>query len=322
MSGDGTPVGSADDLAAGGAPDAEATACFEAERPRLTGLAYRLLGSVTDAEDVVQEAWFRWARADRAVIEVPAAWLTTVVGRLGLDRLRSRQRDRAEYVGPWLPEPLVDSAIAPAAAATDPQAHAELADSLTTAFLVLLEQLTPTERLVVLLADVFDEPFATIAPIVGRSEAATRQIAVRARRKLHGAGDRAAAPRPAPGEQRRAAESFVLAIASGDRDAVLGLLAPEVVLVSDGGRARHAARHPVVGPDRVARFLVNIAKRLTAGAQIEFCSVNGSPGIVVRVDGRPDYVSAFDVGPDGIRAIHIVTNLDKLVAVDHHPMVE
>lgn len=302
---------------------ADAAARFEAERPRLTGLAYRLLGSLSDAEDVVQEAWFRWARADRDEIDNPAAWLTTVVGRLGLDRLRSRQRDRAEYVGPWLPEPLVESVAARAAdPAGDPQAHAETADSLTTAFLVLLEQLTPTERLVVLLADVFDEPFSSIAPIVGKSEAATRQLAVRARRKVRRPEGGSTPTRPPLAEQLRAAESFVVAVAMGDRDAVLGLVAPDVVLVSDGGAARHAARRPVVGPDRVARFMINIAKRLVAGATFELCVVNGSPGLLVRVDDRPDFVAAFDVGAAGLRAINVVTNLDKLVAVDHGVTLE
>ena len=177
---------------------------FEHERPRLVGLAYRLLGSVADAEDVVQEAWLRWQQTDRDAIEQPAAWLTTVTSRIGLDRLRARQRDRADYVGPWLPEPIVvpmDTA--------DPAHHAELSDSLTTAFLVLLEELSPTERLVLLLADVFDQPFAEISTILGRS---TRRLpagrprgpaARSGRRRLRavvGAGRpmRPRWPRPAP----------------------------------------------------------------------------------------------------------------------------
>ncbi|MEZ5144676.1 MAG: sigma-70 family RNA polymerase sigma factor [Acidimicrobiales bacterium] len=178
---------------------------FEAERPRLVGLAYRLLGSLTDAEDVVQEAWLRWAAVDRSGIERPAAWLTTVVSRVGLDRLRAA-RERASYVGPWLPEPLVEpldrAADDPPATlvppgSVDPAEQAALADSLTTAFLVLLERLAPEERLVVLLVDVFGEPFRVAAEVTGRSEAAARQMAVRSRRKL-----RAAAPvaDPSPGE--------------------------------------------------------------------------------------------------------------------------
>ena len=169
------------------AVDAPDTAVFTAERPRLVGLAYRLLGSVTDAEDVVQEAWFRWAGADRASVERPAAWLTTVVSRIGLDRLRAAKRSRTDYVGPWLPEPLVQ-----ADAMNDPERAAELSDSLTTAFLVMLEQLSPEERLVVLLVDVFGESFQTAATAVGRSDDACRQLAVRARRKSCPPGHRSA----------------------------------------------------------------------------------------------------------------------------------
>src|SRR5262245_51497701 len=155
---------------------------FVRERPRLVGLAYRLLGSLTDAEDVVQEAWMRWNRTDQTAVQNPSAWLTTVVSRIGIDRLRARQRDQADYVGPWLPEPLVSFDDEPAVAA-------ELSDSLTTAFLVLLERLTPDERLVLLLADVFQQPFSTVAEVVGKSEDATRQMAVRARRKVRSDGE-------------------------------------------------------------------------------------------------------------------------------------
>ena len=178
---------------------------FNAERPRLIGLAYRLLGSLSDAEDVVQEAWVRWNRADQDSLHNPAAWLTTVVSRLGIDRLRARQRDRADYVGPWLPDPLVSFDDQPAAAA-------ELSDSLTTAFLVMLERLSPHERLVLLLADVFQQPFATVADVIGRSEEATRQIAVRARRKVR--TDEEARP-ASRAEQMAVAGEFVTAIMLG-----------------------------------------------------------------------------------------------------------
>ena len=163
-------------------PDDARLAVFEAERPKLLGLAYRLLGSLGDAEDVVQDAWLRWSRIDddtMASIERPGAWLTTTVSRLGLDRLRARRREQVDYVGPWLPEPLVRPMPA-----DDPERAAEVADSLTTAFLLLLERLSPEERLVLLLVDVFGEPFTTAADLVGKSYAATRQLAVRARRKL------------------------------------------------------------------------------------------------------------------------------------------
>src|SRR5262245_44787870 len=237
---------------------------FEAERPRLVGLAYRLLGSLADAEDVVQEAWLRWRRADRAAIEQPAAWLTTVTSRIGLDRLRARQRERADYVGPWLPEPIVEPLDQ-----DDPERHAELSDSLTTAFLLLLEELGPTERLVLLLADVFDQPFADIAAVLGRSPAACRQLASRARRKVRDAE----APRRARGASDAAAlaaaGAFVDAARRGDQEALLGLLAPDVVLVSDGGADHHAARRPVVGADRVCRLVLNLSERLPSGTTVE-----------------------------------------------------
>ena len=183
----------------------------------------------------------RWQLADRSTIDRPAAWLTTVAGRIGLDRLRARQRERAEYVGPWLPEPLVI-----AADHSDPAHAAELSDSLTTAFLLVLEQLDPVERLVVLLADVFDQPFSAVAEVTGKAEPACRQIAVRARRKIRSTGSGHV---PSGGaDARRLANDFAAAALTGDVPALLELLAPDVVLVSDGGRERHAARRPVVGP--------------------------------------------------------------------------
>jgi len=281
---------------------------FEHERPRLLGLAYRLLGSLADAEDVVQEAWVRWERADRAVIERPEAWLTTVTSRLGLDRLRSRQRDRTDYVGPWLPEPLVS-------AADDPADAAVLSDSLTTAFLLLLEQLGPVERLVLLLADVFDEPFARVAEITGRSEEACRQVAVRARRKVRAVGGEAL-PRSPRREQLQVAAEFAAAALSGDTERLLAVLAPDVVLLSDGGPDHHAARRPVVGPDRVARLVVNLAKRVPPQATMEPVWANGSPALLVRSAGAPAFLQAVDVRNGRVVALTLMVNPDKLLHVD------
>jgi RNA polymerase sigma-70 factor (ECF subfamily) len=292
---------------------ADDVAVFERERPRLTGLAYRLLGSLSDAEDVVQEAWLRWQRTDRTVIERPEAWLTTVVSRLGLDRLRARRREQDRYVGPWLPEPLVEPIDL---SAKGPAEHAELADSLTTAFLLLLEELSPTERLTILLADVFDESFASVATVLGKSESAVRQQAVRARRKL-----RAAAPDARPSvdpDRLRVAEAFLAATAVGDVDTVLSLLAPDVVLLSDGGPHHRAARRPVIGPHRVSRLVLNLAGRLPTDAAIDLGSVNGSPGIVVRVDGHATYVLAVEVSAGLIHGLTVMVNPDKLAAVDRH----
>ena len=297
-----------DGARAGGAAAGD-TARFEAERRRLVGLAYRLLGSVSDAEDVVQEAWLRWQRADREAIEEPAAWLTTVTSRIGLDRLRARQRDRAEYVGPWLPEPILT-----APDDTDPARHAELSDSLTTAFLLLLEQLTPTERLVLLLADVFDQPFDEIAKILGKSPPACRQLASRARRKLRETEPPPARPVPAT---LAVAAAFINAALQGDQRTVLRLLSPDVVLVSDGGPHTHAARRPVVGASRVGRFVTNIAKRVSPDVAAEPCRINGTPGFVVRSGGAPLFTQAFEVVDGRITRIEIVSNPSKLTALAH-----
>jgi RNA polymerase sigma-70 factor (ECF subfamily) len=284
-------------------------AVFAAERPRLVGLAYRLLGTLTDAEDVVQEAWFRWERVDIATIERPAAWLTTVVSRLGLDRLRARRRERIDYVGPWLPEPIV----APLTF-EQPEPAAELSDSLTTAFLVMLEQLSPEERLVLLLVDVFGEPFRSVATLLERSDDACRQLAVRARRKMRAQPDRHV---PARAEQLALATAFVGAVMSGDIEQVKAMLTPDAVLTSDGGSQRHAARRPVVGPDRIARLVVNIGRRALAAEGLSFDPVwvNGRPGVVVSVGGRPYMVTIIEVVDDKIDRYYSILNPDKLESI-------
>ena len=285
---------------------------FDAERPRLVGLAYRMLGSLGDAEDVVQEAWLRWAGVDHATIESPPAWLTTVVSRLSLDQLRRRRREQERYVGPWLPEPLVE----PVAPEPGPAARAELADSLTTAFLLLLEELSPTERAVVLLTDVFGEPFDTVAEIVGKSPDATRQVASRARRRLRST-DRTADGAPAPtSEQRDVARAYVLAALGDDRDAVLALLADDVVVMSDGGPRQHAARRPVVGPDRVARFTTNLVRRMAELLTFEEATVNGNPGVVGRLGEQVVLVVSVEVVDGLVRRVTSVLNPDKLGHVD------
>jgi len=289
-------------------------AAFAAERPRLVGLAYRLLGSLTDAEDVVQEAWFRWAAADRASVERPAAWLTTVVSRLGLDRLRASQRERLDYVGPWLPEPIVRPID------DEPGRAAELSDSLTTAFLVVLEALTPEERLVLLLVDVFGEPFRTVAGLLDRTEESCRQLAVRARRKVRREDAPSRAERGGASEQLALATAFAGAVMSGDVELVRSMLAPDVVLTSDGGARRHAARRPVVGADRVARFVVNVTKKVAAASlSFEPVWVNGRPGAVVAIRGRPFMVNAVDIVDGRIHRSYWMLNPDKLAALDRHP---
>jgi RNA polymerase sigma-70 factor, ECF subfamily len=291
------------------------TATFERERARLIGLSYRLLGSLTDAQDVVQDAWLRWDRADHQAIERPEAWLTTVVSRLGLDLLRARQRARTEYVGPWLPEPLIRPLTS-----TDPAQLAEVADSLTTAYLVLLEALTPAERLVLLLADVFAEPFASIATTLGKSEVACRKIAQRARSKI--ATSRAARSSPPfpragpggdlPGDRMATAWEFSAAVLSGDVDHVISLLSDDAVLVSDGGKHRHAARRPVRERHRIARLLCNLANRAKDAARIEPVWINGNPGMLAVVDDVAVISLSLEIHEQRVTDITIVVNPDKL----------
>src|SRR4051794_6591988 len=287
---------------------AQDDATFAAERPRLVGLAYRMLGSMTEADDVVQDAWLRWQGGDRRAIELPAAWLTTVTTRLALDRLRRQRRDRERYVGPWLPEPVLTDH------ATDPEQAAELAESLTLGFLVLLDELSPVERAVLLLADVFGHPFAVVAAAVGRSEASCRQIAHRARERVR------RAQRPAP---RRHDESVALrfraALRTGDVDAVLAVLAPDVRLVSDGGAGVHAARRPIVGADRVARFALNLMKRVPDSMHYELAEGNGEPGFVLWFGDRPLQAVALESDGDVVAAIRVMVNPEKLATLTSHP---
>lgn len=281
---------------------------FATERSRLLGLAYRVLGGMADAEDVVQETWLRWAAANTADIERPSAWLTTVTTRLSLDRLKAAQRRRESYVGPWLPEPIVTHAVA---RAPGPEESAEVAESLTLAFLVVLEQLDPLSRVVFLLTEVFACPSDEVAATVGKTAGACRQIASRARRKVRDAG-----PHTASAAHRPVIDNLLVAVSTGDISATMALLSPDVVLVTDGGPQRHAARRPVVGPWRVGRFLINVAKRLPAGSSLEPVSVNGSPGYRLRrLSGEEDAAIAFDVTGGAVSAIWLVSNPEKLTGM-------
>ncbi len=275
---------------------------FERQRPRLVGLAYRMLGSISDAEDVVQNVWFRWNARRPGDIDRPEAWLTTVTTRIALDHLRAARRRRESYVGPWLPEPVVSEA--------GPAEAAELAASLRIGFLTLLDQLKPVERAVFLLADVFGLPFAEIAVIVDKSEPACRQIASRARRRV-----REPCARADTGADRVVVDALLVALAAGDLEAVMERLAPEVVCVSDGGAARRAARRPVCGPERVARFLVNLTRRYGGAMQVRSALVNGDVGTVISLDDIVDVVTVFEVEADRVAAIRLIRNPDKLAHV-------
>jgi RNA polymerase sigma-70 factor, ECF subfamily len=273
---------------------------FETSRPRLLGLAYRMLGTLADAEDVVQEAWLRWNAADAASIDNPGGWLTTVTTRLSLDRIKSAQRRREDYPGPWLPEPVVTDG--------SPEGAAVLSDSLTLGFLTLLDRLGPVERAVFLLADVFGVPYAEVADAVGKSEVACRQIASRSRRRLQGIH-----PRKPTGEERRMVDELIVAMAMGDIETVLARLAPDAVCISDGGPTRRAARRPVVGADRVARLLINVTRKFVAGNVSSVpATINGDPGVIVSAGDEIDSVLAFEVDGDRVATIWIVRNPEKL----------
>ena len=271
-------------------------------RDFLFGVAYRMLGDVAEAQDAVQDAFVRWAARD-AEVDDPRAWLTTVVTRLCLDRLKSARAKREVYVGPWLPEPLVTD--------DDPADAAELADTLSLAFLVVLESLSPAERAVFLLHDVFGYPFEQIAGMVDRSAEACRQLASRARRHVQERRPRFDTP-PDAGEA--VAEAFLAACAGGDLDALLRLLADDAVVRSDGGGVAQAARRPVVGADAVARFLVGLTRKASAFGDVTVrrARVNGAPGAVFSQAGQPSVVVALDIAGDRVREVDIVVNPEKL----------
>lgn len=276
---------------------------FEAERPRLFALGYRMLGSITDAEDLLQEAWIRWDAARD--VDNPAAWLTTVTTRLAIDRLRSAQRRREQYVGEWLPEPLVTGE-------DDPAVHAEMSESLTIGFLTVLERLEPVDRAVFLLREVFGVSYREVAAAVGKSEAACRQINKRARDRVH--RERPALSMP-EGRRDQLLDAFLAAVLSGDPAVLEPLLMEDVVHVSDGGAARHAARRPVVGRARVARFLVNIGSRISpADVTVERVAVNGQPGFIVQLGGEPLMILEVEYRASRIERIHAVLEPDKLAA--------
>lgn len=288
---------------------------FQDERPRLMGLAYRMLGSVADAEDVVQEAWIRWQSVERTSIERPAAWLTTVTSRLAIDRLRAQRRRREEYVGPWLPDP-ISTAFAPGehepGGSPGPERALELAESLELGFLVVLDTLGPVERAVFLLADVFAMSFAEIGVMVERTPEACRQIASRARRKVREErAERGAVDEGLLGD-------LVGAVALGEIERVMSLLSPDVVLVSDGGPLRHAARRPVLYPDRVARLLVNLATRTPVEATMGIEQVNHAPALVMRSEQQGTIVvlAERELHTGAIIGVQILLNPDKVGGVD------
>ena len=282
------------------------TAAFEEQRQRLFGVAYRMLGSVADADDVVQDAWLRWSTADHDQVLNPAAFLTTVTSRLALGRLKSAQRRREQYVGAWLPEPLAT------ASATDPESASVMQESIMLGFLAVLERLGPVERAVFVLREVFDLGYQEVAEIVGRSQDNCRQIARRSRDHV-----RAERPRVTsdPERDRRLLDAFVAAVASGAPDQLAALLRTDVVLVSDGGANVRAARHPIVGADRVARFLNGIVNHnQQEDFELRYLDVNGQTSLAVSITGQAPTIFTLepDVSNDRIQRIFVLRNPDKM----------
>jgi RNA polymerase sigma factor (sigma-70 family) len=284
------------------------------ERRNLINLAYRMLGSMADAEDVVQETYARWYALSpdrREEIEVPAAWLTRVASRICLDQLRSARVRRESYVGEWIPEPLPDADERGSGAATvDPADRITLDESVTMAFLVVLDAMTPAERVTFILHDVFRYPFAEVARVVGRSEAACRKLATSARRRLDGAQARASVPASVQSEVVRGVKE---AWAAKDVRRLVGLLDPDATVVADGGGLVSALREPIVGAQEVATAMVDLSRRVP-GLELVERTVNGRPGLVAQQDGVTAAVLAFGLTGDRVRHIWAVRNPEKLRA--------
>jgi RNA polymerase sigma-70 factor (ECF subfamily) len=284
---------------------AHATAAFEEHRSVLTGVAYRMLGRVADAEDVVQEAWLRWSAEDRAEVLAPRAYLVRITTRLAIDRLRHVQSRKEAYVGPWLPEPFeTDFGMS----VPDTAEQAVLAESVSLAVLVVLESLSPLERAVFVLREAFGFPYGEIAAALDRSEAAVRQLAGRARKHVE---ERKPRYDVDPAEQREMTERFLAAATGGDLGGLLSLLAPEARLVGDSGGKARAPLRIVESADKVARFLLGVADK-TLGMEVRFTELNGGPALLVLADGRPDSVFQVDVADGLIQCVYIVRNPDKI----------
>jgi RNA polymerase sigma-70 factor (ECF subfamily) len=283
---------------------------FEANRELLFAVAYRMLGTVADAEDTVQDAWLRWTAAPRSDIAEPRAYLARTVTHVALNKLRSVRARREAYVGSWLPEPLLTTG-------RDTADRAELAESVSLAMLVVLESLTPEERAVFVLHEVFGFPHAEIASAIGHSDASVRQL-------MHRAREHVQARRPRfdvdAGRQREVTERFLAAAAGGDIDQLMTVLAPDVTLISDGGGKARAPVRPIVGAAKVARFVAAISAQPYMGIDpsdmtVEVTEINGGPGTLITMGGKPITAVTTVVAGGRITAIQLVANPDKLRAI-------
>lgn len=274
-------------------------------RPRLFGLAYRMLGDVHEAEDAVQEAMLRWQQADAAAVREPEAWLVAVVTRIAIDRLRRAETVRAAYPGPWLPEPIAPERLAP-------DYHAELASDLSMAFLVMLERLGPEERAAFLLREVFESDYAEIAGVLHKSEAAVRQTVHRARERVRGGRARFSAP---PEVTTRLFTDFLAALESGNKEALLAVVAPDAEWTSDGGGKVTAARRVIRGADRIARMLLGVETKYGRPFTYRLVQVNGETALMQLVGDHLFAVTFCQTDGDRIVALYRVMNPDKLTLV-------
>ncbi|MFI2436550.1 RNA polymerase sigma-70 factor [Streptomyces sp. NPDC018693] len=285
-------------------PTTTATDTFVAHRNLLFTVAYEMLGSAADAEDVLQETWLRWVKVEPDQVRDPRAYLVRITTRQSLNRLRTMKRRKEAYVGPWLPEPLLT--------APDVAEDVELAESMSMAMMLVLETLSPTERAVFVLREVFDVGYDEIAAAVGKSSAAVRQIAHRARRHVDARRPREVV---SPGEAWKAVESFQRALESGNPQDLLDVLAPEVVLMSDGGGVKNAALRPILGAEKVVRMFGGGLRKLKEPFTITPTVVNGNPALLVRVDGDIDGVMAIRVEDGRITGLYYVRNPEKLTHI-------
>ncbi|WP_217242070.1 RNA polymerase sigma-70 factor [Streptomyces sp. AC555_RSS877] len=285
------------------------TDVFEEHRPVLLGVAYRMLGRVADAEDVVQEAWLRWSGADRTEVREPRAYLVRVTTRLAIDRLRQVKARGETYVGPWLPEPYATDF---GDTVPDTAERAVLADSVSLAVLVVLESLSPLERAVFVLREAFGYPYADIAAMLERGEPAVRQLAGRARKHVE---ERRPRYEVDPVQRRDLTERFLAAAGEGDLEGLMSLLAPDVRLVGDSGGKAKAPLRVVETADKVGRFIIGAARKGLPDVSFRFLELNAGPALLVLSGGRPDSVFQLDVLDGRIQSVYVIRNPDKLLSL-------
>ncbi|MCT9076059.1 RNA polymerase sigma-70 factor [Streptomyces fulvoviolaceus] len=283
-----------------------ATDVFEEHRPVLLGVAYRMLGRVADAEDVVQEAWLRWTAADRSEVSEPRGYLVRITTRLAIDRLRQLKARGETYVGPWLPEPYATDF---GDTVPDTAERAVLADSVSLAVLVVLESLSPLERAVFVLREAFGYPYADIAAMLDRAEPAVRQLAGRARKHVE---ERRPRYEVDPVQRRDLTERFLAAAAEGDLEGLMSLLAPDVRLVGDSGGKSKAPLRVLESADKVGRFLVGVTQKGVPDLSFRFLELNGGPAVLVLSGDKPDSVFQLDILDGHIQSVYIIRNPDKL----------